>query len=123
MSNDVENGKVCAALSYILVGIIWYFVDDKMRKNKFANYHCKQGLVLLILSIALSIIFAILGALMFALMFVPGIGLVVGGLMTILSIIIWLCFLVLWVFGLVYALTGKMKPVPVIGKLGEKFTF
>jgi len=123
MANDVEDGKICAALSYILIGIIWYFADDKMRQNKFANYHCKQGLVLLIISVALGIILAILSALFFALMFIPGIGFVFASLFWIVSLIIWVCFLILWLFGLIYALSGKMKPVPVVGRFGEKFTF
>ena len=105
MGND--NGKACAILTYFLVGIIWYFVDDKMRKNQLANYHTKQALVLLIASVVINIIGSI----------IPIIGwfiiLPLGNLF----------ILVLWIFGIINSASGNMKPIPVIGGFGSKFQF
>ena len=101
-SND--EAKICAALAYILVGVIWFFVDENMKKNKFVKFHVQQALVLLILSIAVNIVGGI----------IPFIGWLI-----ILPIGNLLVF-VLWVFGLYYALTEKEKMLPVIGKYGKK---
>lgn len=106
-SKDVETGKACAILAYLLVGIIWYFADDKMKKNGFAKFHTKQGLVLLITSIIISIAGTI----------IPFIGwfviLPLGQLFV----------LVLLIFGIINAANGKEKDLPLIGKFAEKFEF
>jgi uncharacterized membrane protein len=102
-----DNTKLCAFLAYLLVGIIWYFADEKMKKNDFVKFHVKQGLVLLITSIIINIIGSI----------VPVVGwfviLPLGALFV----------LVLWIIGIINALNGKMNPLPIIGGLAKKFTF
>ncbi|MCD4706014.1 hypothetical protein K8R61_02945, partial [bacterium] len=50
-NSEIKQGKVCAMLAYLLIGVIWYFADEKMGKNNFVKFHVKQGLVLLILSL------------------------------------------------------------------------
>jgi uncharacterized membrane protein len=116
--SSVDEGKVCAALSYILIGIIWYFVDDDMKKNSFAKYHAKQGLVLLIAwviySIALGIVF---GAILVPLIFTGAYGLVM-----IINLLYYVPFIFL-IIGLVNALNGKQKELPIIGKFAKKLTF
>jgi len=46
MTKDVEQGKACAILAYFFVGIIWFFVDEKLKKNEFAKFHAKQAMIL-----------------------------------------------------------------------------
>ena len=122
MAKDVEDGKACAILSYLLVGIIWYFADDKMRKNNFAKFHAKQALVLLIVSIILSIIVSILSAIFTPLFFLGG-----GyGLIWIISLIwgiVGLIEFVLWLIGILAAVSGKEKILPIIGQFGNKLSF
>lgn len=101
-----DNSKACAALSYLLIGIIWYFADDTMKKNKFCKFHAKQGLAFLIVAIAGNFI---LGMLIF-------IG---WALMPIWQI----AMLILMVFGIINAVNGKEAYLPVIGQLGDKFNF
>ena len=108
-SKEAEDGKVCALLSYILIGVIWYFVDEKMKKNKFANFHAKQGLVLfiawLIYSIAISVI---------------------GQVLWFIWTIWWLLSLVPWIFvviGIIAAVNGEEKELPIIGHFSSKFKF
>ncbi len=106
-SNDVESGKVCAILAYFLVGIIWFLVDEKMKKNNFAKFHVKQSLVLLIFSVIINVVGTI----------IPIIGwfiiLPLGSLLT----------LVLFIFGIVYSAKGEQKELPLIGQFGEHFKF
>ena len=120
---SVEEGKACAVLSYILVGIIWFFVDEKMRKNAYAKFHVKQALVLLGLSIAVNIVMFILGIFATIFAFIPGVGLIIGGIIWLLVVILWLGVLVLWIIGVLNSLNGKEKELPVVGKYSKYLTF
>ena len=104
-NTEVEQGKICAMLAYLLVGIIWYFADEKMKKNNFAKYHVKQALTLLIVSVAGSII---LGMTFILVWLIP----------------IWqIAAFVLIVIGIMNANNGQKKELPIIGKFGNKFKF
>jgi len=117
---DVSDGIACAILTYLLIGIIWYFADEKMKKNAYAKFHVKQGLVLLIASIifliAWSIIFSVLAAIFILL------GPAGWVIITILGLVFWIP-LVWCIMGIVYAATGKKKELPVIGHFARKFAF
>lgn len=95
----------CAALSYIIVGVIWYFVDDRMKKDLFVKFHAKQGLVLILSIITLQVLSSLVIFL------------------TILWIIIGIFLLILGLIGIIYALEDKEKPIPLIGKYAKMFTF
>jgi uncharacterized membrane protein len=101
-----DNSIACAVLCYLLVGIIWYFADEKMRKNSLAGYHAKQAVTLLLVSIIVQIFGWLL-------IWIPILGWMIH---FILNLII----LIAWILGIVYAATGKMKPLPIIGKYAEQ---
>jgi uncharacterized membrane protein len=108
-TTQADQGKACAALSYILIGVIWYFVDENMKKNTFAKFHAKQGIVLMIAWIAWSVAVSILMVPLFFLFFVA-----------------WLLYLVPWVFvvlGILNAVNGKETELPVIGSFASKLAF
>lgn len=111
-----DDGKICAILSYVLIGIIWFFADNKMRKNALAKYHAKQALNLLIIEVVFSIVWGVFVGIIAAITF--GYGLL---LLAPISGLIWLAFFALWVFGLIYAIQEKQKPIPVIGAFAEKY--
>jgi uncharacterized membrane protein len=117
--NEVEEGKVCAILLYLvwIVGIIWYFADDKMRKNKFANYHAKQSIVLVITAVALSIGLSILAAI---LIWIPFIG---WALISLLWIAFWIIMLIFVILGIINSVNGAQKPLPIIGQFAKNFKF
>ena len=97
----IEEGKTIAIIAYItIVGLLIAFIMNNDKKNAFAAYHLRQSLGLGITGLALSIINVI-----------PILGWIVSILGTIFLIVV-------WVMGLMSALNGKEKPVPV---LGEKF--
>lgn len=108
-TSSADNSKICAVLSYILIGLIWYLVDESVKKNAFAKYHVKQGLVLLIFAIIVWIVDAIL-------MFIPVIG-------WLAIVILELLLLVLVIIGIVNAINDKQAELPVIGKYANKFKF
>lgn len=100
-SQIIEDGKTIAIISYITIfGLLIAFVMNNDKKNPFAAYHLRQSLGLGVTGLALSVINVI-----------P----ILGWLISILGGII---LIILWVIGLMGALNGKKKPVPV---LGDKF--
>lgn len=96
-----QNIKTMAALAYII-----FFIPLLTNKDsKFAMYHANQGLVLLLTVVVLNIVTGFLGGILFffggfMLWSVPGI---VG--------------LVFAVLGIMNALNGEMKPLPVVGTI------
>lgn len=91
------NKQITSIVAYLtIVGwIIAYLVGDR----NGAKFHLNQALVLALAEIVAGII----GGL-------PLIGWIIGG---ILGILIFVC----WVLGILGAITGKNKPVPLFGKI------
>lgn len=94
-----QNIKTMAALAYII-----FFIPMITNKDsKFAMYHANQGLVLLLTVIVLNIVVGFLGGILFFFggFFLWGLPGLVG--------------LVFAILGIMAALNGEMKPLPVVG--------
>jgi len=113
MKNDSGNSQMCAWLAYILIGIIWYFADEKMRKESYAKFHVKQAIVLLIFSIAWGIVIGILGSILFFSM----------PLLWPIYIILSYVPLIFCIIGIVNALNMKERQLPIIGSYARNLTF
>ena len=109
-----DNGKLCSILSYLLIGVIWYFVDKDLQKDQSVNFHVKQGIILIIFSIVWSIIINILFGFLFF-------GLI--GFMWFFIHLLSYVPLIFVVLGMINALNGKQQELPIIGKFAEKLTF
>jgi uncharacterized membrane protein len=112
MANSEDNTKIVSILSYIcFVGIIWYFADNKVQNN-MTKHHVKQALNLFIIAIGFSFVTS---SLMTMFMF--------SGLFFLAPIfgLINLAILVLWVFGLIFAINQEKKEIPLIGQFAEKY--
>jgi hypothetical protein len=42
---EFENKLAVSILAYLLIGIIWYFVDEDAKKDEFVKFHVQQGIV------------------------------------------------------------------------------
>ena len=90
---DPEKDKTMAIAAYITwIGFIISFQSDS-KNSTFTKFHLNQSLII---NIVITI----------CVLFVPLIG----------SLII-LVFVVFWVMGIVSAIHGEMKPLPLIGNL------
>ena len=105
---DVEQNKVFGILSY-LPPLLFLVPLLAARQSKFAMYHCNQGLVLTLVAIAVSIANMILDV---VLVHIPFLG---WFLMTVLNLGISVGILVLVVIGIINAVNGVCKPLPLIG--------
>lgn len=100
-SSTVEEGKMTAIIAYItLIGLIIAFIMNNDKKNTFAAFHIRQALGLGLTSLALSMINII-----------P----ILGWLISLFGV---LFIFVLWIIGLIGAINGEKKMVPL---LGEKY--
>lgn len=107
-----DPGKTVAILSYCtLIGWVIAIVlhNDKSNKSELGAFHVRQGLGIFITSFAMMII-------SFIFMFIPFIG-------WIISIVInigYIGIFILWILGLIGAVNGEKKLVPVVGQLYQK---
>jgi uncharacterized membrane protein len=99
-SKDVEQNKVLAAVGYL--GILFLVPMLAAPKSPYAQFHAKQGMVLFIAAIILSVVLAI-----------PVLGWVIGGLGEVF-------ILILMIMGIINAVNGQEKPLPVIGQFASK---
>ena len=100
---DIEENNVYALLSYIW--ILWLVPLLAAKNSKFAKYHANQGLVLFIVEMIAGIVFG-------ALSYIPAIGFIFSILLGLFEL---LC-LVLAILGIINAVQGQAKELPVIGK-------
>jgi len=98
-----EKNTGMAVIAYIL-----FFIPllTEAKKDPFVKYHVKQGLVLFIGWVVVAIIDSIL----------PWQFWMIGRLLDI-------GLFILMVLGIMNAVGGNQKPLPVIGKFAEKFKF
>ncbi|MDP4038565.1 MAG: hypothetical protein Q8P54_01180 [bacterium] len=95
--SDNSNDKIMGVISYI--GILWIVPMLAAKDSKFAMYHANQGLVLFLLGVLVG--------------FVGGLIPFVGWFLVapIGSVFV----LILAIMGIINALNGQMKPLPLIG--------
>ena len=96
-SEDIDSLKAIAAIAYL--GILFFVPMITHPKSEFAMFHANQGLLLLLAGIIVSVVGSV----------IPVLGWFViapiGGIF----------ILVLFILGLINALQGKMKRLPLIG--------
>ncbi len=99
----VQEGKGVAWISYL--GILVIIPILLQKDNPYTKYHIKQGIALLIVSIIWNIVWII-----------PFVGLILG-------YIGWVFLMVLMIMGIINALSGKEKPLPIIYKIADQIKF
>lgn len=101
---DIEKNKVMAILSYISILVLVPIFAAK--ESKFARFHANQGLVLFIIEAIWWVIEGILS-------FIPG---AFGVIIRLIIGLVNIAFLALAIIGIINAVNGKAKRLPVIGK-------
>lgn len=97
---EIKEGAPFAALSYIL--FLWILGFILKRENQFVHYHAKQGLVLFVIE-SVFYILVILG--------------LTGNILQISGTLL---FLVVSLYGLFSALTGRPCKIPFISNIATK---
>jgi uncharacterized membrane protein len=102
-TSDIEKNKVFAVLAYL--GILFLVPLLAAKDSKFARYHTNQGIVLFLAFVVAYIAIAIMGHIPF-----------VGCLVLVLFPVVSIGHLVFIVLGIINAVNGKYKPLPLIGQ-------
>jgi uncharacterized membrane protein len=101
-----QPNKGMAVLGVALTWLGFIIVMLTKKEDHYAMHYAKQGLVLgigfVILSFAGSFLF-----------FVPLLGWLLSGAL-------WLGMFILWIIGIIYALSGEEKNIPIVGDLAKK---
>ncbi len=95
---DIEKNKTMAILAYFLF-FLPLLTDAK--ESKFAMFHANQSLVLLLAQIVVYVVGTIIPFLGWFIILPLGI----------------IFLIVLWIMGIINAANGKMKELPLIGKI------
>ena len=102
------DDKTTAIVSYLtLIGFVVAVIMHGSKKSKLGSFHLRQSLGLMLSSIAVAF-----GATILA--FVPFLGWMIG-------LAAWFALLAFWVMGLLSAINGEHKPVPVVGQHFQKW--
>ena len=103
-NNSIEKGKTAAITSYILlIGVlIAMSMNSGEDKNSYASFHIRQALGLSITFISLGLIISNFDSPM-------------------ISISMWVSLSVLWTYGIVSAINGETKPIPLLGNYFQKW--
>ena len=102
------DDKTTAIVSYLtLIGFVVAVIMHGSKKSKLGSFHLRQSLGLMLTSIAVAF-----GATILA--FVPFLGWMIG-------LAAWFALLAFWVMGLLAAINGAQKPVPVVGQHFQKW--
>ena len=101
---DAQDNKAMAVLAYIIFLIPLFAAKE----SPFARYHTNQGLVLALAAVAYGIVYSILSTIVLTISW---------RLYLVVSILGWVyvVFAVLSVIGIINAVNGRMKPLPIIG--------
>ena len=100
-SPDGEKYRGMAVLAYVI-----FFIPllTEAKDNPYVKFHVKQGLMVLLASIAVSVVGSIIPFLGWFLIIPFG------------SLLV----MILWVMGILNAINGEQKQVPLIGKYAEQ---
>ena len=103
MTEDTtQDGKSLAVVSYItLIGTLIAFFLNKDKGNSFTAFHIRQALGLWLMQMVL--------------------GYVVSGFDSwMITYSFWIFFVILFIYGILGALTGKHNEVPLVGPFFQK---
>lgn len=101
-TNAAEEGKTLSVVAYLtIIGSVIALIMNQDKKNPFTSFHVRQGL-------GLCLSYMILGYF-------------VGSFDSwMISTAFWVGFGILFIYGIIGALTGKMNEVPLVGPFYQK---
>lgn len=110
---DIEQNKIICAISY--VSILFFLPLLACPDSRFGKFHANQSLILLIASSVLGVVGSVANALIEALFFLPdSLRVIATGFV---GLIVSAAPVAGMIFGIVTAIQGQMKEIPVIGRI------
>ena len=115
-SADIQSNKGIALISYIgILGLIPLFAK---KDSPFTQYHAKQGFTLLLLYVAVGIVSGLLSLIKTPVrMFGITYAYATPWFISLICFLLYLIPIILSIIGIVNAVQGRAKELPVIGKI------
>jgi uncharacterized membrane protein len=110
--------RYSAFLAYLFSVVGAIVVLFLRRDDRFAVYHAKQSLGLIVLAVVLFVAWGIVG---WVISWIPFIGFILAMAAFALVIAGYITLTISWIVGMRYALNGQMQPVPMVGGLIQRF--
>ena len=114
---EIKEGKSIAWLSYFgLLALIPYFAQ---KENKYTHAHAIRGLNLLIVDVAWGVLMTILTSVIHEPAYIYGyfVGYSTPWWLNLISAAGYIFICVVSIMGIVYACSGKVKDLPLVGKI------
>ena len=118
---DANIASLLAYLLGLLGGLIFFFME---KSSRFVKFHAMQSIlfqvliaVYVIFAIIVSVILGVLGAAMNGGIIIT----ILGGLFTLVLVVVSLAFFIGFVMLLIKAFQGQTFKLPIIGNMAEKF--
>lgn len=106
-----DPGKTVAIISYLtIIGWVIAYVMHNNQKTELGAFHLRQTIGLFIIGLCIWIA-------QMMLIFIP----VLGWLISLLITFLYIGIFILWLIGLISAINGNMKPIPIIGKSAQQW--
>lgn len=102
-TQSADHSHIVSILSYVIVGVIWYFADKSVQSSALAKFHVKQSINLFVFSLGTTVVFTI------TIILIP--------LLFITNVV----FLMFWILGIINAVNSKKKELPIIGGFADKY--
>ncbi len=107
-NEDIQENKIMAVLAYF--GFLVFIPLFAAKRSRFARYHVKQGLILLAAELLFAVCYCVLSFVMLSISWHLYYIVKIAGMVRYL-------FPVLAVIGILNAINGKAKRLPVIGDI------
>lgn len=112
---EIDSGKLMSVLAYLgVLVLIPYFAE---KENKFVRYHAIQGLNLFIVNLIVSAGLVLVSLLATIVFMIPVLGWILGTLLYFVIGLVPIGLFVLTVLGVVYAIQGNAKEMPIVNKV------
>ncbi len=109
-TTQTMDGKSIAIISYLtIIGWIIAYVMHNNGRTQLGAFHLRQSLFLMLTGFATAIAQSLF-------LFIP----ILGWLISILLYLVLLGLFVLWIIGLIAAINGEEKKVPVLGDKAQE---
>lgn len=112
--------KIFAFLSYLLLVPGWLIVLIFRRKQEPELIHARQSMVINLVAFLILVPWFVLTWLLVG---IPLMGPLLAWFAFALVITVWIFFAILWIVGMIQALSGSQKPLAIVGGWAAKLPF
>ena len=108
-----QSSKFSAFLAYLLLVFGWIYVIVARRNDRFAIYHTRQSIALVLVAVGVVIIWMVFA---WVVTWIPFAGQLLAAASFALVMLAYILLFVFWLMGMRQALTAQTKPLPLAGR-------